>query len=93
MGYVITIIVLFIIIIGLLLCIHSLLGQLDVAEECYANLQQRHDETIKQLDLTRREKRILEEENAKLNEQLPKKEKTTRKTTTKKATTKRKSSK
>lgn len=83
--------------IGLICYSISTKNSAEVLSEVYDALKIRHDATVKSLDIARRENKILQEENAKLNEELPKTEKikktTTRKTTTPRKTTTKKSSK
>lgn len=78
-------IILAILVIGGILYIFSKNTNFKSLEQDYFDLVERHDKVCKELDLARRENKILQEENARLN-QAPKVEKVSkpRKTTTKK---------
>lgn len=75
--------------VGLGLAFLSLKNKYDALEEDYFDIADRHEQVCKELDIIRRENKVLAEENAKLNK-FPKNEKISkpRKTTTRKTTKK-----
>lgn len=84
-------IIILVVFIGVTLYAISTKNSKDTLQEVYDNLCKRHDETCKQLDLARREIKVLQEENGRLDD-LPKVEKikkTPAKKTAAKKTTKK----
>lgn len=85
MVWIVINVVLAVLLVGAILKLYSLKKEYNSLEEEHFDIVSRHDKVCKDLDLARRENKILQEENARLN-QAPKVEKVSkpRKTTAKK---------